>query len=71
MPQRAKQASVAQAAEQKSVAFLGNSFIYFNNLPNTFAALAKADGHAFTVGACVRGGADLSTLLEKGAKRLL
>lgn len=42
------------------VLFIGNSYTFVNDLPNTFAKLAKAGGHKVEVGMAAQGGWRLS-----------
>lgn len=51
------------------IAFIGNSFIYFNDLPHLVKHLLQGsiDNGSVEVGACLRGGASLVNLWQKGA----
>lgn len=52
--------SAADCNEQdtscKRILFIGNSYTYVNDLPNTFAQLAKSGGHNVKVGMAAEGG---------------
>jgi hypothetical protein len=50
----------AQDTSCTRVLFIGNSYTFVNNLPNTFAKLAKSGGHKVEVGMSARGGWTLS-----------
>ena len=50
-----------------NIAYLGNSFIYYNDLPTTLAALTPPT----TVSLVLRGGASLTTLYHSGANHPL
>lgn len=52
--------------EVKRVAFLGNSYLYFNDVPRVFQFLCKQDGEDVHIKDCLRGGSSFRTLLEKG-----
>ncbi len=51
-----------QSAEPMRVLFLGNSYTYYNNLPEIFAGLARASGHEIETGMVVVGGSTLENL---------
>ncbi len=53
----------APAGSCTRVLFVGNSYTYVNDLPGTFAALARAGGHRVEVGSVAKGGATLGELL--------
>lgn len=57
----------ALAAPSQRVLFVGNSLTYYGNLPATFAALAKANGHDVQSEMIVKGGATLSQRLADGS----
>lgn len=46
----------AQDSSCTRVLFIGNSYTYVNDLPNTFAQLAKSGGHKVEVGMSAQGG---------------
>src|ERR1041385_4583116 len=54
----------AQDASCTRVLFIGNSYTFVNDLPNTFAKLAKAGGHKVEVGMAAQGGWTLSQHLQ-------
>mmetsp|Transcript_29319 Transcript_29319/g.59976 ORF Transcript_29319/g.59976 Transcript_29319/m.59976 type:complete len:356 (-) Transcript_29319:118-1185(-) len=56
-------------APGKKVAFIGNSYIYYNDLPRLMQAMTddRGGGIGFTAH-CVRGGASLPELIEKGSR---
>ena len=57
----------AQQNEGLDVLFLGNSYIYFNNLPDMVSAMSEAlDGGRLRVGAHTHGGYSLQRHLEDG-----
>jgi len=58
-PGRAEEQSPLDAAGATRVLFLGNSYVYVNDLPRTFAALAGALGVAAVVDAYAPGGYSL------------
>lgn len=63
---------VQQQKDGLAIAFLGNSFTYYNDLPNMLAALlasASSASASVTVGRCLRGGVGLKTLLTHGGER--
>jgi hypothetical protein len=53
-------AAGADAAACTRVLFIGNSYTYVNDLPGTFASLARAGGHPVEVGMAAPGGATLA-----------
>lgn len=55
--------STAPACE-KSVLFVGNSFIFYNDLPKILESLAKALGQNLCTDSVVEGGSNLSYLLD-------
>src|ERR1043166_2917718 len=54
----------AQDASCIKVLFVGNSYTYVNDLPNTFAQLARSGGHKVEVGMAAQGGWTLSNHLQ-------
>ncbi len=54
-------AFAAEKAPAKRVLFIGNSYTFFNNLPDTVAALGARDGEKWQVGRYLRGGATFGT----------
>ena len=56
---------VEQSQEPTKIAFLGNSMIYFNDLPRMFQAISGGNTKIFT-GDCLRGGTSLTSLLKLG-----
>ena len=53
-----------QGASCTKVLFIGNSYTFVNDLPNTFAKLAKSGGHKVEVGMAAHGGWTLSNHLQ-------
>jgi len=64
-PNAGSVASTASRPQPLRVAFIGNSYLYFNDVPRLFQALCGGEHHV-QVQDCLRGGASLKTLLEKG-----
>jgi hypothetical protein len=50
----------------KNVLFLGNSYTYFNDLPNILSNLALSGGHNLFTDSITKGGAALSEFLTEG-----
>jgi len=52
---------------------VGNSYVYYNDLPRLLEALASPEGggRGIKTGTCVRGGASLKWLLKRGSKENL
>ncbi len=50
----------AQDSSCTRVLFIGNSYTYVNDLPNTFAQLAQSGGHKVKVGMAAQGGLTLA-----------
>lgn len=59
------------AAEPVRVLFIGNSYTYYNNLPEIFASLARAAGTEVETGMVTVGGASLLDLWQHTAARQL
>ena len=57
----------APAEQPQRVLFVGNSLTYYGNLPATFAALAKANGHDVQSEMIVEGGATLAERVADGS----
>lgn len=61
---------VAQAEEtgrrHVRVAFVGNSYLYFNDVPRVFQALCHHHGIRVDIKDCLRGGASFKSLLQHG-----
>lgn len=53
-------------ADCTRVLFLGNSYTYVNDLPDTFAKLARSGGHQVETGMVAQGGWTLTDLLNSG-----
>lgn len=60
-------ALAAPPAPAQRILFVGNSLTYYGNLPATFAALARANGHDLHSEMIVEGGATLSQRLADGS----
>ena len=71
VPTRANN-DIQRRARRLRIAFVGNSYIYYNDLPRLIEALAPSylGGHVETA-SCLRGGATLPGLLRRGGKREL
>ena len=54
------------ASSTNRIAFLGNSILYFNDVPRTLEALCLCSGRTLLHDCCLRGGATLTSLLAKG-----
>lgn len=54
-------------AQPQRVLFVGNSLTYVGNLPATFAAMAKANGHDMHTAMIVQGGATLAERVADGS----
>lgn len=50
----------------RRVAFLGNSYLYFNDCPRVFQFICKQNGHDVTIDTCLRGGSSWGSLLRLG-----
>ena len=57
--------AAARALEVR-VAFAGNSLLYFNDVPRLFATMHGRDGSSVVHDGCIRAGASLLELFEKG-----
>ncbi|KRG51333.1 hypothetical protein ABB22_17635, partial [Stenotrophomonas nitritireducens] len=56
-----------EPASPQRILFVGNSLTYVGNLPATFAAMAKANGHDVRSAMIVRGGATLAQRVADGS----
>ncbi|MCP4542204.1 MAG: hypothetical protein GY832_34205 [Chloroflexi bacterium] len=57
----------ADEADELRILFIGNSHIFTNDLPGTFAELARAGGHEVSVDSLVRGGYALEQYVADGS----
>lgn len=64
-----ERAVLPRVGRELRLAFVGNSLIYYNNLPNTLAALAAYHGESVEATVCVRGAQIFKSYSMKGLAR--